>query len=184
MLSNPWVGQGSRKSAIGLSAFSPYLFAQREILNLYFLPKLRDLPQVDMVPFKLAFTWGYNQTIPGLAAYATENQIVQIHVPTFVWGINGVATNPEERGGSPGNFQFQIFHTHDGRQRRWFNRPSTLAESCGTGPLPQLFRAPYLILPDDSIECEVQNLSAPIAPSVTSVQIVLLCGEVAPGVLS
>ena len=183
MSSNPWVGQGQRKSAIGLSAFSPYMFAQREILNVYFLPKLRDLPQVDMVPFKLAFTWGFNQTIPGLAAYATENQIEQIHVPTFVFGINGIVFDAPGAGATA-NFQFQIYHTHDGRQRRMFNRPSTYNESCGSGGHPQLFRAPYLILPDDSIECEVQNLGLPIAPNVTSIQIVLLCGEVAPGVLS
>ena len=180
MFANPWIGQGFGKSAIGLSRFSPYLFSQREILNVYFLPKLRDLPQVDMVPFKLAFTWGFGQAAPGLVAYDVQNQIVQVHVPTFVWGVNGVVS---DNTGSP-NAQFQIFHTHDGRQRRWFNRPSTLSESAGSGVLPQLYRAPYLILPDDSIECEIQNLGLPVAPNVTSVQVTLLCGEVAPGVLS
>ena len=177
-MDNAWVGQQNGNAAIGLSPISPYLFGQRKLLNIYFLPKLRDLPQSDLLFYKTVFDFGFTPGTNGLSALGTENVVIQIQQPTLIYAVQGVSDEPAvpQLG-----FLFQLFHTHEGKQRRWFNRHVANTEFCGTGKRPMILRTPYLFLQGDSIECEVKNLAQPAAPNVTRIQVALIGAQLIPG---
>jgi len=175
---NSWVGQNRGIYGIGLSAISPYFFPQRKLLNLYFLPKRRDLPQEDMLLYWIRFSFGDTPGTTGLAALDTQNQAQQVKLPTYVWGISG---GSRTLVGTSAGFIFQLYHTI-GQNRRWiFNKHVSDVEVLGNGQHPQLFPRPYLLLPQDSIECEVKNMSTPTAPNLTTMGVTLHCAQVISG---
>lgn len=176
---NSWVGQNPGIHGIGLSAISPYLFPQRKLLNLYFLPKLRDLPQHDVLLYWIRFSFGDTPGTTGLAALDTQNRAEQVKLPTFIWGISG---GSRTLAGTSAGFVFQLYHTI-GQTRRWvFNKHVFDGEILGSGQKPHLLRKPYLLLPTDTIECEVKNMSTPNTGTLTTMGVTLHCGQiVSPG---
>jgi len=158
---------------------TPLFFPQRKLRNRHYLPKLLNLPQ-DLDFQAIGFGWGLFGPAPGLAALDTQNQTVQIMVPTFLWGMAGVSNDNTGPGNSNLGFNLNIFHTHNGSQYRFFNRDVFNAEVLGKLGNPAILRQPHLFLPGDSIECQVKNLGSPVAPAVTSIQVVLFAGQMSP----
>jgi hypothetical protein len=170
---------GEQSGARGLTVYglSPYLFSQRQLRNWKYLPLNRDLPQGQMEFTVLVFSWGFTPNAPGLASLETQNTVIQLRKPTWVWGMNGVSNDTTGPSGANLGFQFQVFHTHNGVQSRWFNRPVLNVEALGSGQRPKILTQPHLFLAGDSVEVEVKNLGKPVAPSVTSISVAFFCGE-------
>jgi len=172
------IGEQLGNEAFTVYGLSPLLFGQRGVRNYQYLPRNRDLPRKNLIFSMQCFSWGFTPDTPGLAALETQNKVLQILTPTFVWALNGVTNDNTGPAGSSLGFQFNFSHTHDGTQYRWFNRPLLNIEALGTGQRPKTLVQPHLFLPGDSIECEVKNLGRPVSPALTSVQVVLFCGEI------
>jgi hypothetical protein len=168
MQTNPWVGsQPGDKSA--LVRISPYLYGQRKLLNIFFLPKLRDLPQHGLDLLGEVFDFGYNQGSVPLDAFDVLRSSQVLRRNFLVWGITGVCTP----SGAVPNYLFQVYHTHEGKQRQFFNKALSDGELAGTAQAPMLLAHPYLVLEGDTLECEVQNLSN----ANLNAQVVLWGGE-------
>lgn len=172
---NPWVGM-HRGDHSPLVRISPFLYGQRKLLNIFFIPKLRDLPQHGLDLKALVFDFGFNDTSQSLDAYDTlrANEVARMNF--LVWGITGhadEATSPPTPPPAEPSYLFQFFHTHDGNQRQFFNKDLSNRELAGSGQHPHLLPHPYLILAGDTITCEMQNLGG----SQLNAQVVLLGGE-------
>ncbi len=100
---------------------TPLFFPQRKSRNRQYLPKLLDLPQ-DLDFQAIGFGWGCFGPVPGLTALDTQNQTMQILVPTFLWGMAGVSNDATGPNATNSGFNLNIFHTHNGNQYRFFNR--------------------------------------------------------------
>src|ERR1700676_5134938 len=125
----------------------------------------------------LVFSWGFTQDAPGLASLETQNKVIQLRKSTWVWAMNGVSNDNTGPASSNLSFQFQLYHTHNGVQSRWSNRPLLNTEALGTGSKPKTLTQPHLFLAGDSVEVEVKNLGKPAAPNLTSISVALFCGE-------
>lgn len=180
-----WVGTGdlSGPDAPGKVKISPYMFAQHKLLNLLYIPKVRDLPSLGFDFKALVFDYGFNpgQTgqigDTGLGPFETQDRNYQVERPFMIWGLTGFdddATVPYV------GFNLQIFHTHQGSQRQLFNKAVADKEILGTGRSPMIMRSPYLVLRGDQLQCQVQNLSdnsANVGTANARVQVVLFGGE-------
>lgn len=165
---NPWVGQYAGKDSPTRVLISPFLFAQRQLRNILYLPKLRDLPQgldLKAMVYDFGFTAGSGA---GLAALETQEKSLVVERPILVWGLNGFSTDAA-------GFLLQCFHNHEGAQRQFFNKHVSNVAMCGSNTRPHVFRRPYMFLRGDSIEIEIKNLSQ--AASAAKIQVVLYGGE-------
>lgn len=172
------VGEKVGNDAFTVYGISPFLFPQRGVRNYQYLPRVRDLPQTDLSFMMLVFSWGFSPNAPGLGNLATDNQILQIKEPTFVWALGGVTNDNTGPAGSSLGFLVNFYQTHEGNQYQWFTRSCMNTEVLGTGQKPKTLTQPHLLLPGDNIQCMVQNLGIPVAPALTSVQVVLFCGRI------
>jgi|SRR5579885_2640612 len=174
MYQNPWVGD-HRGDSSGVLRISPYLFNLRSLLNIFFLPKQRDLPQTGLDLRSMVFDFGFNKNLagPSIDAFDTFRQGDVARRNMLVWGITGTATLVS--GGAVGSpaLLFNLFHSHNGSQRQFFNKDISDVEALGTAQKPLILAHPYLILAGDNVVCEVQNLS--INP--INAQVVLWAGE-------
>jgi len=171
------IGEATGARALTVYGVSPYFFPQRKLRNWKYLPLHRDLPS-GLQFTALVFSWGFTPDTPGLAALETQNKIIQIKKPTWIWAINSADNDATGSGGSDSGFQCQIYHTHNGVQSRFFNRPlRSRQEVFGNGQLPFTLTQPHLFLPNDSVEVEVKNLGNPVAPAVTSISVAMFGGE-------
>lgn len=182
MSRNPWVGQHPGKEDPRLVRISPFFFAQHGLLNMLYIPKLRDLPQNAMDLKAMVFDFGFVPGQPTLGPFATQKINLQVERPFMIWGITGFSNDHSDpRVG----YNLQIYHTHDQAERQFFNKHLNDAEICGTGALMHILRSPYLVIRGDQLACEVKNLSSnaanpgfPAQPqSDASVQVVLWGGE-------
>lgn len=171
------VGEESGDRGLTVYGLSPYLFPQRGVRNWKYLPLNRDLPQAQMEFTVLKFMWGFGSSTPGLASLETQNLVVQLRKSTWIWAMNGVSNDNTGPSGSNLGFQFQLYHTHNGVQSRWANRPLFNLEALGSGQRPKILTQPHLFLAGDSVEVEVKNLGKPVAPNVTSISVALFGGE-------
>jgi hypothetical protein len=171
------VGEESGDRGLTVYGLSPYLFPQRGVRNWKYLPLNRDLPQAQMEFTVLKFMWGFGTSTPGLASLETQNLVVQLRKSTWVWATNGVSNDNTGPSGSNLGFQFQLYHTHNGVQSRWANRPLLNLEALGSGQRPKILTQPHLFLAGDSVEVEVKNLGKPVAPNLTSISVALFGGE-------
>jgi hypothetical protein len=171
------VGEASGEAGLTVYGLSPYLFPQRRVRNWKYLPLNRDLPQGQMDFTVLVFSWGFTPDAPGLASLETQNKVIQLRKNTWVWAMNGVSNDNTGPASSNLGFQFQLYHTHNGVQSRWSNRPLLNTEALGSGSFPKTLTQPHLFLAGDSVEVEVKNLGKPVAPSVTSISVALFGGE-------
>jgi hypothetical protein len=171
------VGEESGDRGLTVYGLSPYLFPQRKVRNWRYLPLNRDLPQGQMEFTALVFSWGFTPDAPGLASLETQNKVVQLRKSTWIWAMNGVSNDNTGPASSNLGFQFQLYHTHNGVQSRWSNRPLLNTEALGTGQQPKILTQPHLFLAGDSVEVEVKNLGKPVAPTVTSISVALFGGE-------
>jgi hypothetical protein len=158
-----------------LVRISPYLYGQRKLLNIFFLPKLRDLPQHGLDLKALVFDFGFNANNLSLDPFNTTRANETCRRNFLVWGITGradLATLPPTAPPEP-SYLFQFFHAHEGVQRQFYNKDLSNRELAGNAQHPHLLPHPYLILAGDTITCEVQNLGS----SALDAQVVLLGGE-------
>jgi hypothetical protein len=156
----------------------PELFTFRKSLNRFFLPNPQDLPTEGMRTKGLVFDFGFNPGTTGLAAYGTENVTTQIDAPFLIWGIVGFSNDATGPGNTNSGFLFQGFHAHKGLQRRMFQKHISQFESAGSAQNPFLLHSPYFVDQGDSLEIEVKNQGTPVAPALTSIQVVLWGGEI------
>lgn len=182
MSGNPWVGEYAGKEDPRLVRISPFFFGQHGLLNMLYIPKLRDLPQTGMDLKAMVFDFGF---VPGnatLGPFDTQKVNLQVERPFMIWGLTGVTSDlTVPRLG----YNLQIFHTHDQAERLFFNKHLNDGEICGTGARLHIFRSPYLVIRGDQLACEVKNLSNnaanpgfPARPqSDTRIQVVLFGGE-------
>lgn len=185
MSGNAWVGQHLGKDDPRLVRISPFLYSQRKLLNVFFLPKLRDLPQTGLDLKALVFDYGFNAGTSSLASMGTQKINLQIERPLMIWGITGNSSAVRQAGPGPDfagrfrlsppnvGFQLQLFHTHQTAQRQFFNKHARDMEICGSGQHVHLLRTPYLVIKGDQITCEVKNLTS----AAMNVQVVLWGGE-------
>lgn len=159
---------------------TPLFFPQRKLRAKDYLPRLVDLP-ADLKPYFMGAGWGLYGPYPGLAALDTQNQILQVKYPSFLWAITGVTNDTTGAGGTSQGFNFNVYHTHNGNQYRFANRHVFNGEMLG-GAIgrPLILRKPHLFLPGDSVEIEVKNLGTPVAPAVTSIKVTLIVGQMVP----
>jgi hypothetical protein len=178
---NPWVGQEPiGKDSPHRVRISPFFYSQHKLLNVLYIPKLRDLPQEGMDFKAVVFDFGFAQGA-GLGPFETQHINLQVERPYMIWGIAGLTsdlTNPAV------GFKIQFFHTHGGSQRQFFNKHMNDLNICGQAGRPLIVRSPYLVLKGDQISCEVKNLSNnsanpgfPAVGSNAKVQVVLYGGE-------
>lgn len=171
------VGEESGERGLTVYGLSPYLFPQRKVRNWKYLPLNRDLPHGQMEFTVLKFMWGYGTSTPGLASLETQNLVIQLTKPTWVWAMNGVSNDNTGPAGSNRGFQFQVYHAHNGTRSRWSNRPLLNTEALGDGHHLHTLTLPHLFLAGDSAEVEVKNLGQPAAPNLTSISVALFAGE-------
>lgn len=164
---NPWVGQHQGKDDPKIVRISPFFYGQHGLLNILYIPKLRDLPQDAMDLKAMVFDFGFNAPNPLLGPRATAKVNLQVERPLMLWGITGVSNQPE-------GFQLQFYHTHEGSQRQFFSKHASDPEICGTGAHLHIMRSPYLVIKGDQLTCEVKNLSD---AGDTAIQVVLFGGE-------
>ena len=67
----------------------------------------------------------------------------------------------------------QFFHTHDGVQRTWENKPITDIEAVGDAQNPSFLKEPILLVSGDTLTCQLQNL----LDATLQAQIILVGGE-------
>ncbi len=171
---NPSVGIRSNKQ----HGVTPFFFGQHKLLNILYIPKLRDLPQ-DHIDLKgIVFDFGFNGGQgAGLAPFEVQKRNYVVDRSVLLWGLSGITTdltNPRV------GYLVQIFATHGGTQRQFFTKHLNDAEIVGTGQRPFLLRSPYLLMKGDQLQCEVKNLSNNQANPGTAnskVQLVLWGGE-------
>lgn len=174
---NPWVGQHPGKDDPRLVRISPYFFGQHGLENIYYIPKLRDLPQSGLDFKALVFDFGFDVGNQALGPRATAKRTLAIERPLLIWGITAI-TNDQSNPAV--GFNFQILHNHEGSQRQFFNKHVNNGEICGDGTNPMLLRMPYLVIKGDEVTCEVKNISNNTAnpnSGPASVQVVLFGGE-------
>ncbi len=172
---NSWIGEQAGDVS-GLIRISPMLFAQKGLMNIFRIPKLRDLPiNLDLKAIVFDFGFDTAPTNPGLAPFDTQDDSKVIERPMLLWGITGVASYAGAApAGSQNNYQVMFFHTHNGVQRQLFNKRMLDSEVIGTAQQPNILRTPYLMLPGDSIQIEVNSMTA---GTPTKIQVCLLGGE-------
>lgn len=186
-MGNPWVGQHVGKEDPRIVRISPFFFGQHGLLNVLYIPKLRDLPQSGMDLKAMVFDFGFNAGSSTLGPFGTQKVNLQVERPVMLYGITGFGNavfNPDVAPGRVG-FNLQLYHTHDQTERLFFNKHLNDAEICGSGARLHIFRSPYLVPKGDQLACEVKNLSDnslnpgfPAQPqSDTSIQVVLWGGE-------
>lgn len=157
---------------------SPLYFGQRRLANKHYLPPLLMLPDdLDFSP--IPFGWGVFGPGPGLTALGQGYLTYQVSLVTWIWGLCGGSNDATGPGGSNSGFQVNLIHTHNGNQYQFFNRPAFNLDVLGTGTKPMILRAPHMLLPGDSLSCQVNNLGNPVAPVVTSIRVLLLAGQAA-----
>jgi len=189
--SNLWVGTGdlSGPDAPYKVKVSPYFFPQHGLLNMLYIPKVRDLPSRGFDFKGLVFDYGFNAgqtgqlgiTDLGLGPFETQDRNYQVERPFMIWGISGFdndLTVPYV------GYNLQIFHAHQGAVRQLFNKALADGEIVGTGKFLHILRSPYLVLKGDQLQCQVKNLSNnaanpgfPAASSNAKIQVVLWGGE-------
>lgn len=157
-MQNPWVGthRGQSSAAIRIS---PWLYSQKKLLNIFFLPKLRDLPQIGLELKVVMFDYGFNPGNPVLDPFDTVRTSEVCTRNLIIWGITG--TSIIVGAGAPAEpaYMLQVYHTHQGTQSQFFNKPVTDVELAGTAQHPHLLPHPYLCLKGDVLDCELQNLT-------------------------
>jgi hypothetical protein len=182
MPGNPWVGQHVGREDPRITRISPFFYGQHKLMNIWYIPKLRDLPQDGMDLKGMVFDFGFNAGNPTLGPFATGKVNLQVERPFMIWGITGFTNDlSAPRVG----YNLQIFHTHDNDERQFFNKSVNDGEIAGSGRLLHILRSPYLVIRGDQLACEVKNLSSnsanpgfPASPaSDAKVQVVLLGGE-------
>lgn len=177
MAGNAWVGQHSGKEDRRLVRISPYFFGQHGLSNIFYLPKLRELPATGLDFKAIVFDFGFALGTPTLGPLGTQKINLSIERPVLLWAIVGVSDEIAEVGAKLG-FNVQVFHSHEGAQRQFFNKHVNNGEVLGNGTNPALFRSPYLMIRGDEITCEVKNLSSnPANPNGVRIQVVLYGGE-------
>ncbi|SRR5579871_1958371 len=172
---NAWIGEQAGDVS-GLIRISPFMYAQKGLLNVFRIPKLRDLP-MNMDLKAIVFDFGFDTAVlnPGLAPFDTQDDSKVIERPMLVWAITGIASyNAAPPAGSQNNYQVMFFHTHNGNQRQLFNKRMLDSEVIGSAQQPNILRTPYLLEPGDSIQIEVNSMTA---TSPTKIQVCLLGGE-------
>ena len=175
---NPWSGQDPNgKDDPRLVHISPFFFSQHGLRNIFYIPKLRDLPASGLDLKVLVFDFGFDIPANSLGPKATAKRTLAIERPILIWGCTGVTSdlsNPAV------GFNFQILHNHGGSQRQFFNKHVNNGEIAGDGHRPMIFRMPYMVIKGDEVTCEVKNLSNNAAnPGSTNsnVQVCLFGGE-------
>jgi hypothetical protein len=169
---------------------SPLLFPQYPAIHNYFLQKTRDLPTFGLRTRFQAFDFGYstgNAVQPLDTAYF-DLQIGRDFLAEIITGTYGsaAANVPPSLPSSPGyglaqqpnangtpGFLVQFFHTHDGVQRTWENKPITDIEAVGDAQNPSFLKEPILLVSGDTLTCQLQNL----LDVTLQAQIILVGGE-------
>jgi hypothetical protein len=179
MSGNAWVGQEHQgaKDDPRMVRISPYYFAQHGLENIFYLPKLRDLPAKGLDFKALVFDFGFNAGRPSLGPRGTAKVTLAIERPILFWAIAGV-TNDQTVPYI--GYNFNIFHSHQGNKRQFFNKHVADGEIAGAGGNPQIMRMPYMVIKGDEVTCEVKNLSNNAANpdgGNASIQVVIYGGE-------
>lgn len=150
--------------------WTPYLYGQRKLRNLLYLPVERDLPSGDLK--LLSFQFGIQPGSTTVEVAGTAEVAQTLPRSFLVWAVTGVYINTTDPGSS---FDYQIFHTHEGKQRQWFNKHQNQANAIGTAQRPFMLRSPYLFMAGDQVECEVKNRSI---AGAARIEVVLIGAEV------
>jgi hypothetical protein len=161
---------------------SPLLFAQRQLLNKYFLPDERDLPAHGLELRFWTFDFGF--AVPGaaIAPYDTVPYGLLAGRNFLAVAITGAsvpqASANVPAAGAPGAqvspaFSVTFLHTHEGVQRQWANKDELDLQMVGKGVYPTIFKAPILIPQGDTLTAQVRNLTN----STLLVQLNLAGGE-------
>ncbi len=167
------VGQYRERQG-GRLKFSPYLFSQNGTFNRYLLPARRDLPQFGVTFAAKTFDFGFNASNPSLDPYDTQRQTITCTRNFLAWGFTGTSSPAAFGSGavSPA-FLFQVYHSHMGAQRQFFNKALSDQELAGSAQAPHILIEPQVILIGDQLTLEMQNLGN----LTLNAQVVLLGGE-------
>jgi len=174
---NSWVGEHSVKESPHIARISPYFFGQHGLLNLLYLPKLRDLPAKGLDFKALVFDFGFDQGSVSLGPLATAKLTLVVEKPLLIWGVAGVSS---DLSAPYVGYNFQLLHSHNGVQRQFFNKAVNDGEILGSGARLALLRSPYMVIRGDELTCQVSNLSnnqANPGDENSNVQVVLYGGE-------
>lgn len=177
MSGNAWVGQHSGKEDRRLTRISPFFFGQHGLNNILYLPKLRELPATGLDFKAIVFDFGFALGTPTLPPLGTQKVNLAIERPLLIWALAGVTsdlTNPRV------GYNVQVFHSHEGAQRQFFNKHVNDGEALGNGTNVHILRSPYLMIRGDEVTVEVKNLSnnaANAGGADSKVQVVLYGGE-------
>lgn len=177
MSGNAWVGQHSGKEDRRLVRISPYFFGQHGLSNIFYLPKLRELPTTGLDFKAIVFDFGFNLGTNTLPPLGTQKINLSIERPILVWGLVGFSSDLTVPAVG---FNVQLFHSHESSQRQFFNKHVNNGAVLGSGQRPTLFRSPYLMIRGDEVTCEVKNLSnnaANAGGADSKIQVILYGGE-------
>lgn len=166
MSGNAWVGQHVGKEDPRLVRISPFFYPQHKLLNVLYIPKLRDLPQDGLDLKGMVFDFGFNLGVASVDPKGTAKVNLQVERPLMIWGITGVSD-------SAAGFLVQFFHTHEGSQRQFFSKHINAAAVAGNGTNLLIVRYPYVVIRGDQLTAEVKNLDTVAA----KIQVVLFGGE-------
>ena len=170
---------------------SPLFFPQRGILNDFYLPSSRELPEHGLQAQVMVFDFGF--AIPAQTVAPMDSQFFQValasnflattatgvsdvppsqNVTVVAGGVNlyasalsGVQVDPA--------FLVTIQQTHAGNTWQWMNKGVSNREFLGTSRDPMPLRSPVLIPAGDTIGCTIQNM----ANTSLRVQVVLVGGS-------
>lgn len=173
---------GDRRKLFGVS---PYLFSQYELINEYFLPADKELPEHGLQAQVLVFDFGFAQ--PSNTVPPMDTQFFPITLPNnfLATGATGVSDIPPSTlttvtaAGATSAVQIDPAYllnfqqTHGGSTWQWMNKDVSNGEGVGTGEHPLVFKSPVLMPAGDTISCVVRNL----ANASLRVQVALIGGS-------
>ena len=128
------------------------------------LPEEDELPAVELWAY--SFDFGFLPGNPQVGALGTSELSYALGEEVLVWAIT--AADSDAAG-----FRYMLYHQRQGAQRQLFDKHQLQVNAAGTAQFPVFLKSPYLLLPGDSILCEVKSLSN----NPSNIQVVLFGGR-------
>lgn len=157
---------GDRRRLYGVS---PLLFPQYTLINDYFLPEERELPQHGVTAQVLVFDFGFAQ--PPLTLGPMDSQFFPLTLGSnfLACAVTGVSDVPPSVGVVPSagllagvqvtpSYLINFQQTHAGNTWQWMNKDVSNDEAVGTGEHPLMFKSPVFLPIGDTVSCVVRNL--------------------------
>lgn len=130
------------------------------------LPAEDELPPLELWAY--CFDFGFVPGSPQVGALGTSELSYALAEEVLIWAITGADSDAA-------GFRYMLYHQRQGAQRQVFDKHQLGVNAAGSAQFPVFLKSPYLLMPGDSILCEVKSLSN----NPSNIQVVLYGGRIA-----